>query len=64
MQGTWFLLGMAMGRGGEGTNLPIPIPDILHMFPSPPRPRQNCLREFPSPPRIITGDPRGSPVPE
>ena len=38
----WFTqcnVGMAMGRGGEGTNLPIPIPDILHMSPSPP-----CLR--------------------
>ena len=59
-----FSIGMAMGRGGEGTNLPVPIPDILRMFPSPSRPRQNYLRESPSPPRIITGDPRGSPIPE
>ncbi|GAY39354.1 hypothetical protein CUMW_043700 [Citrus unshiu] len=55
---------MAMGRGGEGTNLPVFIPDILRMSPSPPRPRQNYLKEFLSPPRIITGDPRGSPIPK
>ena len=50
-------LGMAMGRGEEGTNLSVPIPDILRRSLSPPRPRQNYLRESPSPPRIITGDP-------
>ncbi|KAK9184234.1 hypothetical protein WN943_024582 [Citrus x changshan-huyou] len=53
---------MAMGRAGEGTNLPVPIPDILRMSPSPHRPRQNYLRESSSPPRIITGDPQGSPI--
>ncbi|KDO57197.1 hypothetical protein CISIN_1g0386071mg, partial [Citrus sinensis] len=41
---------MAMGRGGEGTDIPVPIPDILHISPSPPRPHQNCLRGSPSPP--------------
>ncbi|KAH9713734.1 Beta-ketoacyl-(acyl-carrier-protein) synthase I [Citrus sinensis] len=56
--------GNGEGRGGEGTDLPVPIPDILRMFPSSPRPRQNYLRESPSPSRIITGDPRESPISE
>ena len=59
-----FSIGMAKRRGGEGTNLSVPIPDILRMFSSPPCLRQNYLKESSSPPRIITGDPRGSPIPE
>lgn len=50
--------------GGEETNLPVPITDILRMSPSPLHPHQNYLKEFTFPPQIITGDLRGSSIPE
>lgn len=62
-------IGIAMGWGGDGregkgTDLPIPISDILNMSLSPPRLRQNYMMEFSSPLRIITGDPRRSSISE